>query len=1544
MMNDFAKTITERPTWLGIPPKQGLYDPQFEHDACGVGFVANIKGVKSHEIVRQALTILVNLRHRGATGCEKNTGDGAGILFQVPHKFLARECAALGFSLPLPGEYGVGMVFLPSDPEARAAAEKVVETVIQAEGQIFLGWRTVPTRNQTLGATACSVEPFVRQIFIGRNPSLQDEMAFERKLYVIRAVATHTIRRSGKFKDGQQFYVPSLSFKTIIYKGMLMSEQVEEFFSDLADPDVESALALVHSRFSTNTFPSWERAHPYRYVAHNGEINTLRGNINWMRAREAMFESDLFGDDIKKLLPIIETDGSDSAMFDNCLELLVLAGRSVPHAVMMMIPEPWANHESMSPERKAFYEYHSCLMEPWDGPASIAFTDGVIIGASLDRNGLRPSRYYVTKDDLVIMASEVGVLDIAPERILQKGRLQPGRMFLVDTKAGRIVADEEIKDAIVKEHPYQQWLDEQMVELDQVPEVAHVPEAGHDSVLCRQQVFGYTFEDLRILMVPMAKTGVEAIGSMGTDTPLAVLSDKPQTLFNYFKQLFAQVTNPPIDCIREEIVTSAETTIGAERNLLNPVPESCHLIELKSPILTNEELAKLRQIDQPGFKSITLPILFNASEGVKALEAALENLFAQASQAIKDGVTILILSDRGVDRNNAPIPSLLAVAGLHHHLIREGTRTRVGLVVESGEPREVHHFSLLIGYGAGAINPYLAFETLNDMIKEGLLTDIKHKDACKNFVKAAVKGVVKVTSKMGISTIQSYRGAQIFEAIGLKQSVIDRYFTWTPSRIEGIGLDVIAQEVLIRHHHAFPDRQVNGHTLEVGGQYQWRREGEVHLFSPQTVHKLQHAVRTANFKVFKEYSALVNDQTKKNCTLRGLFEFTPAESVPIEEVESMESIFARFKTGAMSYGSISKEAHETIAIAMNRLGGKSNTGEGGEDPARYQLEPNGDSKNSAIKQVASGRFGVTSQYLVSAKEIQIKMAQGAKPGEGGQLPGSKVYPSIAKVRLSTPGVGLISPPPHHDIYSIEDLAELIHDLKNSNPRARISVKLVAEVGVGTVAAGVAKAHSDVVLISGYDGGTGASPLTSIKHAGIPWELGLAETHQTLVLNNLRSRIRVETDGQLKTGRDVVVAALLGAEEFGFATAPLVSLGCIMMRVCHLNTCPVGVATQDPVLRKNFTGDPAHAVNFMTFIAMEVRELMAQLGFRTINEMVGRVDRLEARKAVDHWKARGLDYSKILYAPPMPSSVGRFATETQDHGLEASLDMQVLLKLAAPALERKEKVYAEVPIRNVNRVVGTILGSEVTRLYGAEGLPEDTIRFKFKGSAGQSFGAFIPRGMTLTLEGDANDYVGKGLSGGRIVIHPSDAATFIPEQNMIIGNVALYGATSGEAYFRGMAGERFCVRNSGVKAVVESVGDHGCEYMTGGTVVVLGATGRNFAAGMSGGVAYVLDLQGDFASKCNKQMVELERLEGSAEIEELRQLIQQHVRFTHSQLAANLLENWEATVLKFVKVMPKDYKRVLQALDRVKASGLSGEEAIMAAFEENSRDAARVGGG
>ena len=1528
----------------GPPKKQGLYDPQFEHDSCGVGFVVNIKGKKSNEIVRQALTILINLRHRGACGCESNTGDGAGILLQMPHRFLQQACADVGIDLPPFGHYGVGNVFLPLDDAERQECERCMAEIIQEEGQHFLGWRTVPTNNNGLGATARAGEPVVRQIIIGRGSSIKDDLAFERKLYVIRRRAENAIRYAGG-GDSHEMYVCSLSCKTLVYKGMLMSEQVEDFYPELGDSTMVTALALVHSRFSTNTFPSWPRAHPYRYLAHNGEINTLRGNVNWMHAREAMFDSELFGEDLKKLMPIICADGSDSGMFDNCLEMLVLSGRSLPHAMMMMIPEPWANHESMSDEKKAFYEYHSCLMEPWDGPASIAFTDGIRMGAVLDRNGLRPSRYYVTKDDLVIMASEVGVLDIAPERILRKGRLQPGRMFLVDTEQGRIVSDEEIKDTIAAAQPYRQWINQHMVPLTSLPTPSEVPQADHDSLPQRQQAFGYSFEDLRILMMPMARDGVEAVGSMGTDTPLAVLSDRPQLLYSYFKQLFAQVTNPPIDSIREEIVTSAETTIGSEGNLLRPTPEHARLIKLKDPVLTNEELAKLRHLQTPGFKSVTLPILYNPDEGAAGLENTLSALFARASEAIKEGVNIIILSDRGISKQQAPIPALLAVSGLHHHLIREGTRTRVGLVLESGEPREVHHFALLLSFGCGAINPYLAFETIEDMIREGLLTDRAYKDACKNYVKALVKGVVKVASKMGISTIQSYRGAQVFEAVGLNSAVVRRYFTWTPSRIEGADMDVIAQEVKARHQRAFADFAANGSVLDSGGQYQWRADGEFHLFNPETIHKLQKAVRAGSYKLFREYSKAVNEQSKKLCTLRGLLGFKiPPYPVPLSEVESVETIVKRFKTGAMSYGSISKEAHEALAIAMNRLGGKSNTGEGGEDPARYILDANGDSRNSAIKQVASGRFGVTSQYLVNARELQIKMAQGAKPGEGGQLPGAKVYPWIAKVRHSTPGVGLISPPPHHDIYSIEDLAELIHDLKNANDKARISVKLVSEVGVGTIAAGVAKAHADVVLISGYDGGTGASPQTSIKHAGIPWELGLAEAHQTLVLNNLRSRIAVETDGQLKTGRDVVVAALLGAEEFGFATAPLVAMGCIMMRVCHLNTCPAGVATQDPELRKRFGGAPDHVENFMRFIAAEVREIMAQLGFRTLNEMVGRTDRLEVKKAIEHWKAKGLDFSNILYQPAAGPEVGRYCQIAQDHGLQKAMDIRVLLKLCQPALDRGEPVRATLPIRNTNRVVGTILGSELTRRYGAEGLPEDTIRLRFKGSAGQSFGAFIPKGMTFILEGDSNDYIGKGLSGGKIIVCPPEGSTFVPEENIIIGNVAFYGATSGEAYIRGMSGERFCVRNSGLNAVIEAVGDHGCEYMTGGRVVVLGSAGRNFAAGMSGGVAYVVDETGDFPRRCNQQMAGLEKLEDPAEIEEVRGMIQRHAEYTGSERARQILSRWEEYVPRFVKVMPRDYKRMLQAIKRVTDSGLSGEEAIMAAFEENSKDVARVGGG
>jgi glutamate synthase (ferredoxin) len=1524
----------------GLPEKQGLYDPQFEHDACGVGFIVQMKGKKSHDIVQQGLTILLNLDHRGAVGSETNTGDGAGILMQMPHKFMRKAAAALGVQLPEAGYYGVGMFYTSPDPAARAKSASIFERVVAEEGQKVLGWRDVPTDNSMIGNTAKGSEPFMRQAFIGRGANVTDDLAFERKLYIIRKRAHHMIRAGGV---DDFWYAASLSCRTLVHKGMLMPVQVGQYYLDLQDPDMESALALVHSRFSTNTFPSWERSHPYRYIAHNGEINTLRGNISWMRARESLLASPHFGEDIKKILPIVNTNGSDSAMFDNVLELLVMGGRSLPHAMMMMIPEPWVGHESMSDERKAFYEYHSCLMEPWDGPASVAFTDGTMMGATLDRNGLRPSRYYVTKDDLVVVASEAGVLPFPPENIVQKGRLQPGRMFLVNMEEGRIVSDDEIKDKIAAELPYRQWIDEHMVDLATVKDAPELPVPDHATVIQRQQAFGYTFEDLRILLLPMARDGVEAIGSMGTDTPLAILSNKSKLLYDYFAQLFAQVTNPPIDCIREEIITSSETTIGPERNLLKPEPESCHLIELKTPILSNEELAKLKHVAEGQFKSVTIPTLFNPKDGVAGLTKAMEEVCAQANRSIAAGVNIIILSDRGVDKNNAPIPALLATSGLHHHLIREGTRTRVGLVLESGEPRIVHHFALLIGYGCGAINPYLAFETLDDMIRQGLLVNVDHKTACKNFIKSATKGVIKVASKIGISTMQSYRGAQIFEAVGLNQAFVDKYFTWTATRIEGADLAVIAQESIARHQHAYPERQVNGSTLPVGGEYQWRKEGEAHLFSPQTIHTLQKAVRTGNYATFKQYSALVNEQGKTHYTLRGMLDFKAGAPVPIEEVESVEELLKRFKTGAMSYGSISSEAHEALAIAMNRIGGKSNTGEGGEDPDRYTwTNERGDSKNSAIKQVASGRFGVTSLYLSQANELQIKMAQGAKPGEGGQLPGTKVYPWIAKVRGSTPGVGLISPPPHHDIYSIEDLAELIHDLKNANRDARISVKLVSEVGVGTIAAGVAKAHSDVVLISGFDGGTGASPQTSIKHAGLPWELGLAETHQTLVLNNLRSRIVVEADGQMKTGRDVVIAALLGAEEFGFATAPLVTLGCIMMRVCHLNTCPVGVATQDPRLRANFTGDPDHTVNFMKFIAQEVRELMAQLGFRKLTDMVGRADMLEAKTAVEHWKAKGLDFSKILYQPPMGPEVGRFAQETQDHGLDKSLDVTKLLPHCLPAIEKGEKVTGRFNIINVNRVVGTILGHEITKRHW-HGLPEDSVHLTFDGSAGQSFGAFIPKGMTLELVGDANDYVGKGMSGGKIIVYPNPASTFAAEENIIAGNVALYGATAGELYLRGMAGERFGVRNSGVNAVVEGVGDHGCEYMTGGKVVILGLTGRNFAAGMSGGVAYILDEAGDAATRCNQQMVGLEKVEDPEEIAALEAMIQKHRTYTQSKKAAKVLALWEEMVPKFIKVMPRDYKRVLGALKKAEQDGLSGDAALNAAFEANARDVARVGG-
>ncbi|MHB0869222.1 MAG: glutamate synthase large subunit [Chloroflexota bacterium] len=1536
---------------LGFPPKQGLYDPQWERDACGIGFVVNIKGKKSNEIVRQAITVLTNLTHRGACGCEPNTGDGAGILLQIPHAFFQKMCAAEFIRLPAPGQYGVGMVYLSPREVDRRACERQLERIVAEEGQTPLGWRTVPTNNWPLGNSARAAEPVVRQIFIGRNPDLADDTAFERKLYVIRRRAEKEIRYADPpVRGGEHFYFSSLSCRTIVYKGMLMSEQLDPYYPDLADPSVESALALVHSRFSTNTFPSWNRAHPYRYLIHNGEINTLRGNVNWMHAREAMFSSSLFGDDLAKVLPVITPDGSDSAMFDNCLELLLLSGRSLPHAVMMMIPEPWSNHEGMSEEKRAFYQYHSALMEPWDGPASIAFTDGVRVGAVLDRNGLRPSRYYVTRDDLVIMASEVGVLDIPPERVAYKGRLEPGRMFLVDTEAGRIVKDEEQKHWIATANPYGEWLRQQMVALEDLPQPQTEEdgvagsEVDGESLLQLQQAFGYSYEELRILMAPMAKNGVEAVGSMGNDAPHAVLSDRPQLLYSYFKQLFAQVTNPPIDAIREELITSSEVLLGSERNLLEPEPESCRRIRLKGPILTNEQLDRIRHVDLPGFKAATLPILYPVAEGGQGLERAMEELFQAAGRAIEDGANLLILSDRGVDREKAPIPALLAVSGLHHHLIQQRLRTQVSLIVESGEPREVHHFAALIGYGASAVNPYLAYESLKGMIGDGLLTEIDYEHAVEKFAKGALKGVVKTMSKMGISTIQSYCGAQIFEALGLSQALIDRYFAGTPSRIGGIGLDVIAREARMRHERGFPRRTANDRTLEVGGHYQWRHDGEHHLFNPLTVHRLQKACRTGDFRMFKEYTELVNDQSERLVTLRGLLEFKFAHTpIPLEEVESVESICRRFKTGAMSYGSISQEAHECLAIAMNRIGGKSNTGEGGEDPARFAPLPNGDSRNSAIKQVASGRFGVTMEFLVSAKEIQIKMAQGAKPGEGGQLPGRKVYPWVARVRRSTPGVGLISPPPHHDIYSIEDLAQLIHDLKNANPQARISVKLVSEVGVGTVAAGVAKGHADVVLISGHDGGTGASPWSSIKHAGLPWELGVAETHQTLVLNDLRSRIVVETDGQLKTGRDVAIAALLGAEEFGFATAPLVTLGCTKMRVCHLDTCPVGIATQNPELRKKFSGDPAYVINFMHFVAQELREYMARLGFRTVDEMVGRSDRLEARRDVDNYKAREIDLSAILYQPNVSPEVGRHCQIAQDHGIERSMDSRVLLELCRPALEQGLPVSATLPIHNTERVVGTLLGSELTRRYGGDGLPEDTIRLHFQGSAGQSFGAFLPRGISLRLEGDANDYIGKGLSGGKIVVYPPAGSNLVPEKNVVVGNVAFYGATGGEAYVSGAAGERFCVRNSGVNAVVEAVGDHGCEYMTGGRVVVLGPTGRNFAAGMSGGTAYVLDEAGEFERRCNQEMVYLERLADREEIKLVAEMVRRHAEYTGSQLATRVLTRWKSMVPKFVKVLPKDYKRAMEAFDQVKASGLSGEEAVMAAFEQNKNDLVRVSG-
>jgi glutamate synthase domain-containing protein 2/glutamate synthase domain-containing protein 1/glutamate synthase domain-containing protein 3 len=1542
----------------GFPPAHGLYDPAQEHDACGVGFVVQMHGRRSHKVVRQGLELLENLTHRGACGCDPLTGDGAGIMIQVPQDFFVAVAPQAGIRLPAPGDWAVGNVFLPPQVEEQESAEGLFARLCREEGQEFLGWRTVPTDNRSIGATAREVEPTVRQAFVGRGGATPRDR-FEWKLYVIRRRFEIELGQLGL--TGQTFaYVCSLSSRTLIYKGLLLADQVSKYYPDLSDQRLTSCLALVHQRYSTNTFPTWDLAHPFRYIAHNGEINTVRGNINWMHARERMLDHPVYGPDLRKITPVVRPGGSDSATLDNVLELLIQAGRPVEEAVSMLIPEPWSGHESMADDLKAYYEYQACLMEPWDGPASISFTDGTRIGATLDRNGLRPGRWWQLKDGLVVLASEAGVLDLPAAQVVRKGRLRPGRMFLVDTREGRIVEDEEIKRRLATAQPWRQWLADNQVRLDDLPDpsaaaelaasraclpadMASVPgpdgrAPGHDtsppraadpwhaagvageraSLLELQRAHGYTLEDLKVIIAPMATDGAEPIGSMGNDTPLAVLSDRPQLLASYFKQLFAQVTNPPLDAIREEIITSLVTTIGAEGNLLASTPLQSRLLRLETPVITNAQCARIKALDRPGLVTRTLSLLFPAAGGPAALRERLDALRAEASRAVAEGATIIVLSDRGIDRDAAALPALLATAAVHHHLVREGTRTRCGIVVETGEAREVHHFALLTGYGAGAVNPYLAFATIDQMQAEGMIaTDIPREKLHKQFIKAASKGLLKVMSKMGISTQQSYRGAQIFEAVGLAHDLIDECFTRTPSRIGGIGLDGVADESLRRHEHAWPRTHVaQALELDVGGRYQWRRKGEAHMLAPDVVAKLQQATQINSREEFRRYQQLIDEQQTRLLTLRGLLDFRWAHSpVPLDEVESAKEIVKRFATGAMSYGSISKEAHETLAVAMNRIGGRSNTGEGGEDPVRYQPDPTGDSKNSSIKQVASGRFGVTSLYLVNARELQIKMAQGAKPGEGGQLPGHKVDREIARIRHSTPGVGLISPPPHHDIYSIEDLAQLIHDLKNANRFARVSVKLVAEVGVGTVAAGVSKGKADVVLISGHDGGTGASPQTSIMHAGLPWELGLAEAHQVLVLNDLRGRIIVQTDGMIRTAKDVVIATMLGAEEYGIATASLVVLGCIMMRKCHLNTCPVGIATQDPELRRRFTGQPEHVVNFFFLLAEEVRELMAKLGFRTVNEMVGRVDRLDTRAAIDHWKARGLDFSSILHKPEVPATVKTHCEDRQDHGIEQSLDMTTLLRACRVALEDGRPVKLALPIRNVNRTAGTILSSEVTRRFGAAGLPEDTIDITFTGTAGQSLLAFGAPGVTVRIEGDVNDYCGKGLSGGRIIVRPPRQATFRAEDNVIAGNVVLYGATSGEVFLRGIAGERFCVRNSGAEAVVEGVGDHGCEYMTGGRAVILGPTGRNFAAGMSGGIAYVWDPTGGFPALVNREMVELEPLD-AGDLDYVRGRIEKHVALTESTRGGEILNRWTAEQSRFVKVMPVDYKRALAELRKL----------------------------
>jgi len=1535
---------------------QGLYHPANEHDACGVGFVAHIKGKKSHSIVEQGLTVLRNLTHRGAVGWDPKLSDGAGLLIQIPDKFLREVMAKQGMKLPPAGQYGVGIVFLPRDPASRFACEYEIERAIKDEGQALLGWRDVPVDNSDLAEPAKRIEPVIRQVFIGRGKGVTVTDALERKLYIIRKSSGHAIQAL-KLAHGKEFYVPSMSARTACYKGMLLAHQVGQYYKDLQDARVESALALVHQRFSTNTFPSWDLAHPFRMICHNGEINTLRGNVNWIRARQGAISSPVLGRDLEKIWPLIYDGQSDSASFDNALELLVMGGYSIAHAMMMMIPEAWENHTLMDPTRRAFYEYHAAMMEPWDGPASIAFTDGRQIGATLDRNGLRPSRYIVTADDLVIMGSECGCLPVPEEKIIKKWRLQPGRMFLVDLEKGRIIDDEELKNTLAGAKPYADWIERIRVKLDEVETEKTPPLKSAVRMLDRQQAFGYTQEDIKFIMTPMAMNGEEPVGSMGNDSPLAVLSDKNKTLYHYFKQLFAQVTNPPIDPIREELVTSLVSFIGPKPNLLGIDEMNPPLrLEVSQPVLDFFEMEKIRHIERytsGKFRSFELDITYPLAWGKEAVEARLASLCAQAEDAVRAGYSIIVISDRLVERERVAIPALLASSAIHQHLVVKGLRTSAGLVVETGSVREVHHFALLGGYGAEAVHPYLALETLLDLAAKGDLgPDLDGRKAIKNFVKAIGKGLKKVMSKMGTSTYMSYTGAQIFEAVGLAKSLVDKYFTGTTSSIEGIGVFEVAEEAIRIHRAAFDDADpVLQSVLDAGGEYAWRVRGEEHMWTPDAIAKLQHSARQNSSQAYKEYAAIINDQSRRHMTFRGLFEFRldRVKPVPIDEVEPAAEIVKRFSTGAMSHGSISVEAHTTLAVAMNRIGGKSNTGEGGEDRKRYatvkagetlrsRLGANrvardielreGDVLKSKIKQVASGRFGVTAEYLASAEQIQIKIAQGAKPGEGGQLPGRKVSDYIAEIRYSTPGVELISPPPHHDIYSIEDLAQLIHDLKNANPSASISVKLVSEVGVGTVAAGVSKAKSDHVTISGHDGGTGASPWSSIKHAGTPWELGLAETQQTLVLNRLRGRIAVQVDGQIKTGRDVVIGAILGADEFGFATAPLVVSGCILMRKCHLNTCPVGVATQDPVLREKFSGKPEYVVNYFFLVAEEARELMAELGVRRFSELIGRTELLDMKKGIEHWKAKGLDFSRIFKMPDMPTDVARYNSEKQDHGLEKALDNR-LIELARPALERGEKVSIDMPIRNGNRTVGTMLSHEIARRYGHEGLPDGTIHARFAGSAGQSFGAFLAKGVTLDLIGDTNDYCGKGLSGGRIIVSPSPKFRGEPTENIITGNVVLYGAIAGEAYFRGVAGERFAVRNSGATAVVEGVGDHGCEYMTGGTVAVLGVTGRNFAAGMSGGIAYVLEFNGEFVKRCNTAMVDLEPVlaeseqqgkvsrelwhKGEADEVILRDMVERHAKLTNSRRAREILEKWTDYRARFIKIFPKEYRRALGEL-------------------------------